>query len=223
MIIENYVFDIIDSNMYVCVDDNYAIIIDPFESEELKAKLLKNKVEYIFIILTHEHIDHISGANFYTEFTTTVCCSEECKYEIDTNLRKLKLQFASIFIKENQDIKIRVRHVLKGINKINIDRVLRDEEIFYVGKHKVLIRNVCGHTKGSIIIIMDDKIVFTGDSLMTDRDVVTNLPGGDIEAYEAITVPILKQLDGNLIVYPGHGRTQKLSTLRGENKNAIIR
>lgn len=47
--------------------------------------------------MTHEHIDHISGANYYEEFDSIVYAGEECKIIVEKDLRKLKVQFAVYF------------------------------------------------------------------------------------------------------------------------------
>ena len=44
MIIERYVFDIIDSNMYVCIEDEEALIIDPFKCEIVRKRLLDSSI-----------------------------------------------------------------------------------------------------------------------------------------------------------------------------------
>lgn len=88
MIIEKYVFDVIDSNMYVCIEDEQALIIDPFKSKTVKNRLFENGVKKVIIILTHEHIDHISGANYYEEFDSIVYAGEECKIIVEKDLRQ---------------------------------------------------------------------------------------------------------------------------------------
>lgn len=214
MIINKYILDIIDSNMFVCVEDNYAVIIDPIDNPMVKEKLLENKVSKIYIMLTHEHIDHISGVNCYSEFDTLICCSEKCKNNIESDLHKLKLQFAAIFVDADVEQKQKVRQLLNSVKDIKIDRILKDEELLLIGKHKFFIRYTPGHTSGSIIIIMDNKILFTGDSLLADRSVITNLPDGNMNEYKNVTIPIFEQLDGELMVYPGHGNIENLSVLR---------
>lgn len=49
MIIEKYVFDVIDSNMYVCIEDEQALIIDPFKSKTVKNRLFENGVKKVII------------------------------------------------------------------------------------------------------------------------------------------------------------------------------
>lgn len=205
MIIERYVFDIIDSNMYVCIEDKEALIIDPFKCEIAKKRLLDSGVNKVFIILTHEHLDHISGANYYSEFNPIVYAGEKCKNIVENRLRKLKVQFASIFIMANDDEKRRVSEFLKDIYEIKIDRALYDGEHIAFGKHLLTVVSAQGHSQGSIVVFLDKLAVFTGDSLLPDREVITDLPGGSKTMYEAVTIPILQRINREAVVYPGHG------------------
>ena len=55
------------------------------------------------------------------------------------------------------------------------------------------------------IIKINDKFIFTGDSLIPKIETITRLPGGSRKIYEEKTLPIIKALDGNNIIFPGHG------------------
>lgn len=214
MIIDRYIFDVIDSNMYVIIDRDNAIIIDPHEDAELKKRLVKNNIKKIAIFFTHEHIDHISGANYYLDFDTCIYCSEECKDMVENHLRELKMQFASVFVGASGRKKEKLTALLKRISSIRADAVLCDRATYTIGTHNLYIRTIKGHSKGSVFIVMDNKAVFTGDSLLTDRPVVTDLPGGSRKDYYEITYPIIGELDKTLTVYPGHGDAMLLEKWR---------
>lgn len=205
MIIEKYTFDIVDSNMYVCIDNRVAIIIDPFKCKILRKRLFEIGIKKVIVILTHEHIDHISGANYYSEFDSIVYAGEKCKFLVENYLHKLKVQFASIFITAKEEEKLRVRDFLKNIHEIKIDRGLYDGEQIEFGNHLLTVKNTPGHSLGSIMVFIDELAVFTGDSFFHDRKVVTNLPGGSKMEYEAVTRPIIHGINREVIVYPGHG------------------
>ena len=83
---------------------------------------------------------------------------------------------------------------------------------FFVGErqfdwqgHSIFVRETPGHSPGSICIIIDNQILFTGDSLLKNDPVVFRLPGGNRKDYNAYTLPYLKSLDKDLMVCPGHG------------------
>lgn len=57
--------------------------------------------------------------------------------------------------------------------------------------HSLLLKETPGHSKGSICIILDERYLFSGDSLVTGYPTVTRLPGGSKQEYEAVTLPYL--------------------------------
>ena len=71
------VYEHINSNMYVLMAKDEAIIIDPHKNEEL-TELLKSKgIKKVIILLTHEHHDHTTGVYWYQEnFESTLICQQ---------------------------------------------------------------------------------------------------------------------------------------------------
>ena len=67
-----------------------------------------------------------------------------------------------------------------------------------------------GHSKGSCCILFDKKCMFSGDTLVTGHETILRLPGGSKKDFAEITMPFLNSLDGELMVYPGHGESQRL-------------
>jgi glyoxylase-like metal-dependent hydrolase (beta-lactamase superfamily II) len=68
-----------------------------------------------------------------------------------------------------------------------------------------------GHTPGSICIIVDNKVLLTGDTLFIGDCGRTDLPGGNLaQMYESLHEKIMS-LQDHLIVYPGHDYGNKPS------------
>ncbi|WP_291968975.1 MBL fold metallo-hydrolase [Candidatus Symbiopectobacterium sp.] len=61
MTVRRFVYPYINANMYFIVDNGRAIVIDPHQSDELRALLTSQDINDILILLTHEHPDHTSG------------------------------------------------------------------------------------------------------------------------------------------------------------------
>ncbi len=75
-----------------------------------------------------------------------------------------------------------------------------------------------GHSKDSICLVLDDKLVFTGDTLFVGNCGRTDLPGSDpAEMYDSLFGKVAK-LDENLVVYPGHDYGQKPTSTIGHEK-----
>jgi hydroxyacylglutathione hydrolase len=81
-----------------------------------------------------------------------------------------------------------------------------------------------GHSKDSICLLIEDKFIFTGDTLFVGNCGRVDLPGSDAkEMYDSLFNRLAK-LDENLILYPGHnyGLTS-ISTIGHEKKtNAVL-
>ena len=58
--IKRYVSGLLSSNMYVIIEGDHAIVIDPFaDTTPSEGSIID------YILLTHEHYDHISGVNVW--------------------------------------------------------------------------------------------------------------------------------------------------------------
>ena len=70
--------------------------------------------------------------------------------------------------------------------------------------HKLFMKETPGHSKGSICILVDDKYLFSGDTIFREFPTATRMPGGSTRAYKTITEPWLESLPQDIVVYPGH-------------------
>ncbi len=98
-----------------------------------------------------------------------------------------------------------------------------DGESIKFGESEIKIIHTPGHSGDSICLIIDDKILLTGDTLFVGSCGRLDLPGSDPnEMYNSIYNKLIG-LDGNLVVYPGHhyGST-KTSTLGKEKSTNFV-
>ena len=103
------------------------------------------------------------------------------------------------------------------------DISVNDGDKFMIGKTIVQVLFTPGHSKDSICLIVDFKIIITGDTLFVGNCGRTDLPGSDPEEmYNSLFGKIIK-LDNNMIVYPGHNYGYKpTSTIKEEKKNNYV-
>jgi hydroxyacylglutathione hydrolase len=94
-----------------------------------------------------------------------------------------------------------------------------DGDVINIGSISLRVVYTPGHSKDSICLVLDDKLVFTGDTLFVGNCGRTDLPGSDpVEMYDSLFGKVAK-LDENLIVYPGHDYgTKPTSTIGHEKK-----
>lgn len=94
-----------------------------------------------------------------------------------------------------------IQHKASQLKKdIEVD----DGESIKFGDVQIKVIHTPGHCADSICLIIDDKIILTGDTLFVGSCGRIDLPGSDPEEMYYTIYNKLANLDENLIVYPGH-------------------
>lgn len=196
--------NVVKSNMYVLEKNNRAILIDP---SILDSKITNCKVEYI--LLTHEHYDHISAVNYWKELTgAEIIASRYCQDGLQNPARNF-----SRFFKEFCELQtmIKVESNIRNEEYIcSADIIFEKEFRFIWNNNEFFLFETPGHSKGSICILINNQLLFSGDSLFRDYPIATGLPGGSKKSWLNISRPMLKSLSKEVIVYPGHFQSFKL-------------
>lgn len=202
------VYKYINSNMYILVEDDRALVIDPHE--DVEAIGLLEKVKNIVILLTHEHTDHTSGIYWFQQrFPCNLICTKNCSdyISMEENRRPILISF----ILEEQD-RLNGTNLLEEFKKQYVphthkaDITFEDSLVEPWGGHRLEFFKVLGHSTGSCGIILDNKIAFMGDSLMKDLPIITRFPRGNKKIYINETLPFLEQkLKKEMMIMPGHG------------------
>lgn len=154
--------------------------------------------------MSHEHYDHISGVNYWTTKTDAkVVASHDCDTGMQNpniNLSKTFQQFCVIQTVRNIDLKKiqNVNYVCKAdiVYEHNLEINWHGNDIRFFA--------LPGHSKGSSGILVNEKVLFAGDSLLKDYPVTGCFPGSSKDDWQQISIPKLKMLEGKIHVYPGH-------------------
>ena len=78
---------------------------------------------------------------------------------------------------------------------------------------------VCGDML-KLYLKINDKNVFSGDSLIPGQKTITRLPGGSKKLFIEKTLPYIEKLDIDSVIYPGHYNVVMLRNLKiTENRN----
>jgi glyoxylase-like metal-dependent hydrolase (beta-lactamase superfamily II) len=209
-----FIFGHIKSNMYVVIEDREALIIDPHISVKACSFLKGCGIEKVIVLFTHEHPDHTCGIKHLMKvFSGIVICQKKCAESISDRNNNRPVLISFILSKRD---KIDGTNTAKEFSDVfelySCKTDISFEQEFYYKWHnyKLFFKATPGHSKGSCCIILNNRVIFTGDSLILNSPVITRFPGGSMSDYENSTRPFLKSLDKNLIVLPGHGDIFKI-------------
>lgn len=210
--IYTYDFYPIDSRMYILLENKKALIIDPCVSDEALQLLKENNVTEILVLLTHEHYDHISGVNWLREHFSSVnaLCSSACAAALPSPSKNLSNFWEILFVGKDKETQEYVRNMNIQPYSCTADDTFESEHKLSWEGHSLFLKETPGHSKGSICILLDEDMLFSGDSLVTGYPTITRLPGGSKKDYAGITLPWFQSLDPSIMVYPGHGEKQPL-------------
>jgi glyoxylase-like metal-dependent hydrolase (beta-lactamase superfamily II) len=204
---------------YVVASAGKAVVIDPLRHLHPYLDLARSKGFTIErVIDTHGHADHISGGPALASQTGS-------SYHL---------------------------HPYDAIHPIDVlpatfpYEPIRDGQIFSVGEHELEALHIPGHTLGLVAIRLDDRYLFTGDSIFI-RSIARPDLGGKAETWAPLhgrSLRKLLELPGRMTVLPGHfssldeaddkgifaaslddlkQRNNGLLVLQGENEDGFVR
>lgn len=190
----------IGSNCFLLFDkdkSNHCIIIDPGSenNKELYSKIDGIGIVPEYIMLTHEHYDHCWGVNDLRDRFPGVklICSAICSDAIQNE----RLNYSRYFCKPS--FRIEPADILVGNHEMVCN---------WNGYEFRMIQSK-GHSSSGILIIVE-KAIFTGDTLIKGVKTVTKFKTGSVsDLKESMDLLSTKQGKG-LIIYPGHGEIFQL-------------
>jgi glyoxylase-like metal-dependent hydrolase (beta-lactamase superfamily II) len=206
---------------YVVTDPGtkHAAIIDPvldydFKSGHTDTQAADAVLEYIkaegltvqWILETHAHADHLSGARYLQERVGG-------RIAIGEHIREVQATFKKLYNLERTFLP----------DGSQFDHLFRDGEVFKIGELQATALLVPGHTPADMAYLVDDA-VFVGDTLFMP-DVGTaraDFPGGDAHTlYRSIRKLLALPPETRMFVchdYPPKGREPGWETTVAEQK-----
>lgn len=215
-------FDLETWTVTYVVSDNqsgHAAIIDPvlnydFKSgrtsttsaDRVRAYLADKQLHVDWILETHAHADHLSGAHYLKEHVGG-------RIAIGENIRVVQSTFKAVFNLERSFLP----------DGSQFDHLFKEGETFRIGDIEATALLVPGHTPADMAYRVEDS-VFVGDTLFMP-DVGTSradFPGGDVHAlYRSIHKLLALPLETKMYVchdYPPPSRTPQWQTTVGEQR-----
>lgn len=199
MKVKHGVFGSMDNNCYLLIDEktNYSALVDCTVYNQDMIDLIGN-TDLKYILLTHGHYDHIIGAKQVKE---QYGCKLAISAEDAPMLTSGTLSLAA-FCGSPQ-------------NNVDPDVLLKDNDEIQLGETKITVLATPGHTKGSVCYLTEDG-VFSGDTLFRASCGRTDFPNGSAEEMRS-SLKRLRELKGDLKVYPGHDALSSLEYERNNN------
>ena len=189
MIVKQIPVEIFTSNVYKISLDNDVWFVDIGNALPVIKSLSENEiVRGVFI--THSHYDHIYGINELS------IAFPECKI------------FASEYTKEglySEKINLSFYHENPVVYSGDNIEIIEDNDYVNLDvNHSMKCIYTPGHNLGSMCFKIGNYL-FTGDSFIPGKSVVTKLKTGDKQHSEISLQRINSLIDSDTIVCPGHG------------------
>jgi hydroxyacylglutathione hydrolase len=188
-----------------CERTHEAVVIDPGdEADELLAAVRDRAVDVTHILLTHAHVDHISGV-----------AQVKDALDVPVYLHKDDLPLYEYAVQQGQMFGLAVRQPPP------VD-VFYDLSPIYFGDYEVRVHHTPGHCPGGVCLQIGRKgepgaDLFVGDTLFAGAIGRTDLPGGNYDVLMRSITGVLFSLGDDSIVHPGHGADTTIGRERQTN------
>lgn len=191
--------------LVACERTKEAIVIDPGdEIDEILGAVRDRDAQVQHILLTHAHLDHISG--------------------VDTARNALD---APVYL-HRDDLPLYERVVEQGTMFGFKVRPQPPVDVFYdmspiqFGDFEVRVHHTPGHCPGGVCLQIGRKgeagqHLFVGDTLFAGSIGRTDLPGGNYDVLMRSITGVLFSLGDEAIVHPGHGADTTIARERETN------
>ncbi len=188
------------TNCYVLSDGEIAVIVDPGGGYgKISAYLTENGLKPVAVLLTHGHFDHILDAHKWVKEGVDVYIHEDeasCLFTPEDNISAM---------------------IGLTIPPVRTFKTFSDGDVLTFGKLSFKVIHTPGHTRGGCCFVLDDGSVLTGDTLMCETYGRTDFPGGSNEQIITSIKEKLFSLEGDRLIYPGHGDSTTLNHERRFN------
>lgn len=224
--IVTYKWEIVDVNSYLIREGDKGVLIDVVENDSLFDVV--REIKDLTVILTHCHYDHIAGLNHLRAIKPdlTVCATTTCSDYVgdpNRNLSSISKEFMSFYLKQDVDA-MEDCEVKRKINSITgfscdpCDITFEDDMSIDFEGHRICLTRYYGHSNDGLIAILDDKYMFSGDTIL-GIPTATRFPKGSTRKFWNEDIPRLLELADTIeLVYPGHGKPGKLIDMINGNE-----
>ena len=203
--IKTFVVGYLRTNCYVVSDRTNCVIVDPGGGfDTIKQYIDENNFIPCAVLLTHGHFDHILVLDNWKKLGLKVYIhrDDEKMLHNEWNLAK--------------------EVGLRDLPVVQPDVILFGGERIVFGNMTFEVIHTPGHTMGGCCFDLNEKYLFSGDTILSSSYGRTDFYGGSADDIKA-SIKKLFAIKGDRIIYPGHGESTTLEWERISNPiNALI-
>jgi hydroxyacylglutathione hydrolase len=196
MILETRAVEPFFKNGYVvgCDDTREGILVDPGdEVDQLLAAAQDHRLVIRYILLTHAHLDHITGVT-----------RAKRALNVPVGLHQADEFLYTAVVQQGRMFGLEVEH------QPPVDFFYDGEGPIRFGTYQVRIQHTPGHSPGGVCLAIgrdgeEIRTLFVGDTLFDGSIGRTDLPGGDMETLLRSIRDVLFAYPDQTVVYSGHG------------------
>jgi len=216
----------INGNVYIINDKNAIIMIDTGPKTEANinviSKYLKKMNKPVYLLLTHEHTDHIGLAKILqTQYGSTVFIHNKSKNWTENFETKWDQRYTHVhdllirsgfparyvkFFDKFQEVKVYAE-------SFEANHFVSDNDVLDIAGRKIRVIYTPGHSVGSACYYDDEyKLLFCGDHVVGGSNTLPTIDyvGNNNSRYSSISNSIksfekLSKYNSSLFVLPGHG------------------
>ena len=186
-------------NMYILWDETSleAVVMDPGmmreEEREMVTKFIdEHNLNVTHILLTHLHLDHVTGARWLADQTGADVCGSIQDAQIGLELPEQVAYF----------------HLKVDVEPLTIDRDLSEGDTIPLGDEMIQVLHVPGHSPGGLAFYLPESaLLIAGDTIFNGSVGRTDLMGGDmVQLLNSIREKIFT-LPDETVIASGHGPT----------------
>jgi glyoxylase-like metal-dependent hydrolase (beta-lactamase superfamily II) len=189
-----------------CEDTPDAVLVDPGdEVDELIAAARESGARVTAILLTHAHVDHITGVG-----------RAKAAFDVPVWLHRDDLFFYDGILEQGAMFGLHVE------SQPPVDRFYAAGAELRFGDCVVDVHHTPGHCPGGVCLAMGRagdpaRTLFVGDTLFAGSIGRTDLPGGSLDTLMASITDVLLAFPDDTEVYSGHGPATTIGVERRTN------
>lgn len=193
----------IQANCYIVSSDSKnAFIIDPGgDAKQLLNNLKQHDLTLKMILLTHGHHDHIAAVWDILEECPVPVYVHSGDKEMLEDIQISLCSMVPVYF-----------HYKTGVEY----QTVKDGDKLEMDDLKIEVLHTPGHTKGSCCFVVNQQVMFTGDTLFQGDIGRCDLYGGDYTVMKQ-SLARLAVLETDYRVYPGHGPATTLLNQKATN------